>query len=414
MVPEAGGHEPGMKFTISSPAGRFMRREDSKRRAPRLLAVLLTLPTLAMALPFMANATTYLVRPDGTGDFPTIQAAIDATHAGDVVELDDGIFTGPGNRDIVVPYRQLIIRSRSGHPASCILDCQELGFGIDVYAVAGTELQGFTITRGRNPWGGGAALSISSGSGVGITVSDCVFSASSCAWGGAVGSVGNSTFHRCHFIDNHAYEGGAFATNSAYGPTFDSCEFIGNSATHCGGAVFFETIEVARRDVRNAVFRDCLFAQNTDHPVVLDGASPTFESCTFVGNSSTGGVIGCSFALGVPSHPSIRNCIIAFSPAGRAVICDAQSEPALECCDLFGNAGGDWVGCLDGQLGTDGNIAEDPLFCDPAGFDFTIEEGSPCAPNFNPACGLIGAFSVGCGSTPTRSVSWGAAKAMFR
>ena len=31
-----------------------------------------------------AHATTYLVRPDGTGDFQTIQAAIDAAGVGDV------------------------------------------------------------------------------------------------------------------------------------------------------------------------------------------------------------------------------------------------------------------------------------------------------------------------------------------
>ena len=31
------------------------------------------------------TATTYVVAPDGSGDFPTIQAAIDATVNGDVI-----------------------------------------------------------------------------------------------------------------------------------------------------------------------------------------------------------------------------------------------------------------------------------------------------------------------------------------
>ena len=43
-------------------------------------------------------ATTYLVNPEGTGDFPTIQAAIDAVVDGDIIELNDGTFTGDGNR----------------------------------------------------------------------------------------------------------------------------------------------------------------------------------------------------------------------------------------------------------------------------------------------------------------------------
>lgn len=42
----------------------------------------------------------YVVSPDGTGAFPTIQEAIDAIPQGSVIELTDGIFTGDGNRDL--------------------------------------------------------------------------------------------------------------------------------------------------------------------------------------------------------------------------------------------------------------------------------------------------------------------------
>ena len=45
-------------------------------------------------------AATYVVTADGSGDFPTIQAAISAAINGDVIELTDGTFTGEGNRDI--------------------------------------------------------------------------------------------------------------------------------------------------------------------------------------------------------------------------------------------------------------------------------------------------------------------------
>jgi hypothetical protein len=56
---------------------------------------------LAVVLLPAAGATTYVVHPDGTGDSPTIQAAIDASSDGDVVELTNGTFTGDGNRDLV-------------------------------------------------------------------------------------------------------------------------------------------------------------------------------------------------------------------------------------------------------------------------------------------------------------------------
>ena len=34
-------------------------------------------------------AATYVVNPDGTGDLPTIQAAINAALGGDIIELTD-------------------------------------------------------------------------------------------------------------------------------------------------------------------------------------------------------------------------------------------------------------------------------------------------------------------------------------
>ena len=53
-------------------------------------AVLLVL-LIASSLP--ASATTYLVRPDGTGDYPTIQAAIVAAATGDTVGVEPGTYT---------------------------------------------------------------------------------------------------------------------------------------------------------------------------------------------------------------------------------------------------------------------------------------------------------------------------------
>ena len=49
---------------------------------------------LLLILCLGAAAETYVVTPDGTGDFPTIQTAIDAAGDGDIIELTDGTFTG--------------------------------------------------------------------------------------------------------------------------------------------------------------------------------------------------------------------------------------------------------------------------------------------------------------------------------
>lgn len=101
-----------------------------------LLLVLLALPEAD------SRAATYLVRPDGTGDFPNIQSAIDAARTGDTIELADGVFRGEGNRDIDYRGLAITVRSRSGDPESCTIDCE------------GTELdthRGFFFLSGEGP-----------------------------------------------------------------------------------------------------------------------------------------------------------------------------------------------------------------------------------------------------------------------
>ena len=101
---------------------------------PRPLSCLACL--LFILLPVSsAEALVLVVHPDGSGDCPTIQAAIDSVNfSGDIIELTDGVFTGFGNRDLFTSGKSLLIRSQSGDPTSCIIDVQgradEWHFGI--------------------------------------------------------------------------------------------------------------------------------------------------------------------------------------------------------------------------------------------------------------------------------------------
>jgi len=69
----------------------------------------------------VAQAATYTLYPDGTGDFPNIQAAITASQDGDVIRLMDGTYGGPGNRDIDFLGRAVTLRSVSGDAEACII-----------------------------------------------------------------------------------------------------------------------------------------------------------------------------------------------------------------------------------------------------------------------------------------------------
>lgn len=70
----------------------------------------------------------------------------------------------------------------------------------------------------------------------------------------------------------------------------------------------------------------------------------------------------------------------------------------LLCSDVFGNVGGDWVGCIASQGSAYGNLCADPMFCGPEqnpSLPYSLHSDSPCAPGEE--CGLIGAYVVGCG-----------------
>ncbi len=70
-------------------------------------------------------ARTWYITPDGSGDAPTILAAIDsAGYTGDIIELADGVYTGGGNRDLYNMEKAFVIRSASGNPEACVLDVQ--------------------------------------------------------------------------------------------------------------------------------------------------------------------------------------------------------------------------------------------------------------------------------------------------
>ncbi len=69
----------------------------------------------------VAQAEVYTLYPDGAGDFPNIQAAITGSQNGDVIQLMDGTYAGPGNRDIDFMGRAITLLSVSGNAEACII-----------------------------------------------------------------------------------------------------------------------------------------------------------------------------------------------------------------------------------------------------------------------------------------------------
>jgi hypothetical protein len=114
------------------------------------------------------------------------------------------------------------------------------------------------------------------------------------------------------------------------------------------------------------------------------------DNCTFCANGADTAGGGITIFNGLLR---IENSIISHSTAGEAIYCGALDDVMMSCSDVYGNAGGDYTGCLNGLLGVDHNISLDPEYCDRVNGDLRLEDGSPCD---HPVCGVMGAGSIGC------------------
>ena len=257
------------------------------------------------------------------------------------------------------------------------------------------------------------------------TLSNCRFVGNSAGYGGAVAlCCSDCTFEDCQFLGNYAnYElvnpGGGGALILLAGATvITRCTFEDNSSVRDGGAI---TIFDSRVTMQSCVFDanlcvgkgGCVFCTGSESDLGI-------HNCTFARNLTTEAEVAVS---GVRcewyARLTIDNSIIAYSPVGVPVSCEYDCHVELTCCDIFGNSSGDWVGCIAGQYGLNGNFSACPSFCCATTGDFRLCDQSPCLPGNHPDgydCCLIGALGEGCICEPSKSVpsTWGAIKSLFR
>lgn len=230
------------------------------------------LASALLIIPCPAGAATYLVNPDGTGDFPTIQAAIFMAADGDVIELSDGTFTGGGNRNIDYLGKAITLRSQSGDPLTCVIDCDgseespQRGFYFHSGEGAESVLEGVTVKNGYMTGGTGVINA-----------------------GGAVhcDSTTSPAFHSCVFANNHAEIGGGGAFCEKNSPTFTDCLFAHNSGDS-GAGLWCQSAA--------PIVTGCSFVENeATYAAAIAcfwSSAPQISECYFLGNiaSSSGGV----------------------------------------------------------------------------------------------------------------------------
>ncbi len=140
-------------------------------------------------------------------DQPTIQAAIDAASAADMILVAPGTYTGPGNTNLVLNDKYVYLVSEAGAD-NTVVDCGGFGRGLSIESsqTNGTLVEGFTFRNGSDYHGGTIRLHLAS-----PTIRSCVF-ANNVAWGGGAFycSVSSPTIEGCGFVQN-AGDGGAIA-----------------------------------------------------------------------------------------------------------------------------------------------------------------------------------------------------------
>lgn len=262
-------------------------------------------------------------------DYTTIQAAVDASNAGDTIIVADGVYSGQGNRDIDMRYKALNVRSENG-PDTCIIDCTAGNYG---FQLTSGLIDGFTI---RNASGTGFGLFFAEGGGA---AANCILT--DCKTGAYGGYCFDVTLTDC-LIQNNSDDGVFCSGGSMF---LYNC-IVRNSGRY--GAY--------NRDISLMELSNCL----VENGVFTTAASEThMTNCTIIGNVSN--YMEC--------YSTLLNCILW----DGFIDTEASSAHSVTYSDAPTLYSGE------------GNISQDPLFVSGPYGDYYLSqaaagqsEDSPC------------------------------------
>lgn len=437
---------------------RSCRALEIAERMPHAIISSLAVGIAVAACVSPALATDWWLNPFGTGDFPTIQAALASASVvnGDIIVLAEGLYGGPGNRDISFLGKNVTVRSPSGnnYQDDVIIECggspgiPHRGFIFNSGETAEAKLLGIEIRHGYVENADGAGIWIGASS---PTIDFCIVSHSVArnGNGGGIACVGpgNPTLIRLGIYDNTAEgtssgNGGGIYTTANASTYFRYMSIVRNharligdgsggngGAIHCTNAQLFDVdmgdnLADGRGGGLEAVASNCTNLNVAGNRAVGNGGGVSLINSTLIygivtGNVSTFGSGGGVSASGGSSlHASTISGNNAPSGGGFA-----GADTFIELTIVWGNCAdtqahemdsGDNVTitccCVDvtgmlGAVGVSGPlVTTDPRFCNPLpcsqapilGGSYAIDVLSPCLPANNACLALIGAIGQEC------------------
>ncbi len=307
----------------------------------KTVAILFAILTISVP----CAAATITVNWDGTGDYTTIQAGINAAVSGvDTVEVAEGTYV----ENINFGGKDIVLTSIDSTDPNIVRDTIIDGGGSDhVVEFAGTEtssceLRGFTITNGNASDGGGIY-----GRGANATISNCIITNNTANDDGGGLYWYDGAITDCVITGNTAKNGGGIKGCDG---AITNCTISGNSAETYGGGLYW----------CGGVITNCIITNNTirHHGGGMSRCHGSIINCTISGNTSNwngGGMYECD--------GNITNCIIWGNSAVNSGDQLYRSPTRYSCIQ-------DWSG------GGTGNISSNPDFV--GGGDYHLQPGSPC------------------------------------
>ncbi|MHC4742747.1 MAG: right-handed parallel beta-helix repeat-containing protein [Planctomycetota bacterium] len=239
--------------------------------------------------------------------FGTIQEGIDHASEGGVVIVADGVYTGPGNRNIDFGGKAITVRSENG-AAECTIDCNgtytdiRRGFHFRNGEEESSIVDGFTVINAAGDWISPAFLCEDS----------------------------SPAIRNCRIMNN---PGGGIFCDGQSSPLISDCLLMGNRA---GGVIC--------RGENSPEIRNCLIGSNESFVqhmgIYCQSSKAMIINCTIVGNRYSSG-IECDHG----AHAVIKNCIIR----GNRITLDGATADVT-----YSNVQGGWPGV--------GNTSGDPGF----------------------------------------------------
>ncbi|GMU83735.1 MAG: hypothetical protein AMXMBFR47_36050 [Planctomycetota bacterium] len=297
----------------------------------------------------------FVVDDDGPADYSTIQAAVDAAvdPCGRVILVRDGSY----NERIRFPGSGIALVSEHG-PDSTTVISPTGGSVLALDSVPDAFIRGFTFTGGAAERGGGASILDST-----VSLLECRFNGNSATRGGNLFAAGSSVrLDRCTVEHGASAVGGGLCLENTQA-SLNACRLFENRATLDGGGA-------ASTSDSLLVLSNCLFyANNAQRGGGIFSAGGVIDAVNCTLSANVAGAVVSGGLMAENSATELANSIL-WNNGGAGQFSQVYHTGGTVAVSYS---------CIQGGWSGSSNISTNPLFRNPANFEFDLLPSSPCA-----------------------------------